>query len=112
MFPGFEEIMRQAQQMSRRMAQLKQELAGRTIKGTAGGGMVTATVNGTGQLLRVEIEPGVVDPQDVEMLQDLVVAAVNQALSAAREMVAEQTRALTGGMSIPGLENLLGGMDL
>ena len=110
MFPGFEEIMRQAQQMSQNMAQLKQKLASRTVEGTAGGGMVTVTVNGAGQLLRVVIEPDVVDPQDLEMLQDLVVAATNQALEAVREMVAEQTKALTGGVSIPGLENLLGGL--
>lgn len=109
MFPGLEELMRQAQQMGQRVSQLKQELAKRTVTGTAGGGMVTVTANGAGQLLEIRIEPDVVDPAELQMLQDLVVAAVNQALLAARQLVAEQTRALTGGLALPGLEDLLGG---
>jgi DNA-binding YbaB/EbfC family protein len=108
--PGIEELMRQAQQMSQRMAELKQELTKRRVTGTAGGGMVTATASGVGELLDVVIEPGVVDKEDVEMLQDLVVAAVNQALQAAKQLIAEETRGLTGGMPIPGMDSILGGL--
>jgi len=110
MFPGMEELMRQAQQMGQRVTQLKEELARRTVTGSAGGGMVTAIANGAMQILSVEIEPEVIDPAEAEMLTDLVVAAVNQALAAAREMIAEETRKLTGGMPIPGIETLLGGI--
>ncbi len=110
MFPGMEDLMRQAQQMGQRMNELKAELARRTVTGTAGGGMVTATANGAMQILSIEIEPEVIDPAEADMLKDLVVAAVNQALSAAREMAAEETRKVTGGMPMPpGLENLFGG---
>jgi len=109
MFPGMEELMRQAQQMGQRVSQMKQELARRVVTGTAGGGMVTVTANGAMQILSIEIESEVIDPAEADMLKDLVVAAVNQALTAARELVAEETRKLTGGMPIPGIENLLGG---
>ena len=111
MFPGMEELMRQAQQMGQRMNELKTELARRTVTGTAGGGMVTVTANGAMQILKVEIEPEVIDREEAEMLTDLIAAAVNQALSAAREMMAEETRKLTGGLPLPpGLDGLLGGM--
>ena len=109
MFPGMEDLMRQAQQMGQKMNALKQELARRTVTGTAGGGMVTVTANGAMQILSIEIESEVIDPAEADMLKDLVVAAVNQALAAARELVAEETRKLTGGLPIPGIENLLGG---
>jgi len=107
--PGFEDMMRQAQAFTQRLAQLKADLAREVVSASSGGGMVTAEVNGRGQLLKVTIEPQVADPQELEMLQDLVVAAVNQALQKAKELAAEKTRQLTGGLPIPGIEELFGG---
>lgn len=107
--PGIEDLMRQAQEFSHRLAQLKEDLAKRTVEGSAGGGMVRATCDGSGRIVNVAIEPAVLKDGDVEMLQDLVCAAVNQALEAAKQMAAEATRALTGGVAVPGLENLFGG---
>ena len=107
--PGFDDLMKQAQAFAQQMARMKEELARETVEGSAGGGMVTAVVNGRGAVLDVKIEPQVVDPDDIEMLQDLITAAVNQALQKARELSANKTRSLTGGMPIPGLENLFSG---
>jgi len=95
--------MKQAQQMQRRMAQLQEELASKQVEASAGGGMVTATVSGKQQLLNLKIDPAVVDPEDVEMLQDLVTAAVNEALKLSQQMAGEEMSKLTGGLSIPGL---------
>ena len=100
---GIGNIMKQAQQMQRRMAQLQEELANKQVEASAGGGMVTATVNGKQQLLGLKIDPAAVDPDDVEMLQDLVIAAVNEALKQSQQMASEEMSKLTGGMSIPGL---------
>jgi len=100
---GIGNIMKQAQQMQRRMAQLQEELANKQVEASAGGGMVTATVNGKQQLLGLKIDPAAVDPDDVEMLQDLVTAAVNEALKQSQQMASEEMSKLTGGMSIPGL---------
>lgn len=107
--PGFEDLIRQAQALGERLARMKEELAREVVQASVGGGMVVAEVNGRGQILKVTIEPQVVDPDDLEMLQDLVVAAVNQALLKARELAAEKTRQLTGGLPIPGLESLFTG---
>ncbi len=107
--PGFEDLIKQAQAFTQQLAHLKAELARETVAASAGGGMVTAQANGRGQLLKVTIEPQVADPGELEMLQDLVVAAVNQALQKAKELAAEKTRQLTGGIPIPGIEELLGG---
>lgn len=100
---GIGNIMKQAQQMQRRMAQLQEELASKQVEASAGGGMVTATVSGKQQLLNLKIDPAVVDPEDVEMLQDLVTAAVNEALKLSQQMAGEEMSKLTGGLSIPGL---------
>jgi DNA-binding YbaB/EbfC family protein len=100
---GIGNIMKQAQQMQRRMAQLQEELANKQVEASAGGGMVTATVNGKQQLLGLKIDPAAVDPDDVEMLQDLVTAAVNEALKQSQQLASEEMSKLTGGMSIPGL---------
>jgi DNA-binding YbaB/EbfC family protein len=100
---GIGNIMKQAQQMQRRMAQLQEELANKQVEASAGGGMVTATVNGKQQLLGLKIDPAAVDPDDVEMLQDLITAAVNEALKQSQQMASEEMSKLTGGMSIPGL---------
>jgi len=107
--PNMEDLLRQAQDFSGRLSQLKEELARRTVEGSAGGGMVKVTADGQGRIRRVQIEPAILNPPDPEMIEDLVCAATNQALQAARQMAAEASRALTGGMSIPGLEGLLGG---
>ena len=103
MVKGFGNIMKQAQQMQQKMARLQEELGDREVEATAGGGMVTARVNGRQQLLGVTIDPAAVDPEDVEMLQDLVVAAVNEALKKSQEMAQEEMGRITGGMNIPGL---------
>jgi len=97
------DLLKQAQKMQARMQKLQEELAGRTVEATAGGGMVTAVANGRGELVSVKVERDVVDPDDVEMLQDLILAACNEALRKAREMVQEEMSKLTGGLKIPGL---------
>lgn len=98
-------IMRQAQKMQEKMAQMQKELATKTCEASSGGGMVTATVNGAQELVSLKIDPSVVDPKDVEMLQDLVVAAVNEGLRRSKQMVADEMSKLTAGlgMNIPGL---------
>lgn len=100
---GMGNIMKQAQQMQQKMQKLQEEMGQRTVEASVGGGMVTVTVNGKSEILQVKIEPQVVDPEDVEMLEDLVVAGVNEALKKAHEMVSEEMGKLTGGLKIPGL---------
>jgi len=97
------DIMKQAQKMQAKMAEIQEELADRIVESTSGGGMVKVQVNGRQEVLSILIEPDVVDPEDVEMLQDLIVAAVNDALHKSQEMMAEEMKKLTGGMPIPGL---------
>jgi DNA-binding YbaB/EbfC family protein len=96
-------IMKQAQLMQKRMAQLQQELEERRIEASAGGGMVTAVVSGKQQLISLTIDPKAVDPEDVEMLQDLVVAAVSEALKQSQKISEEEMGKITGGLNIPGL---------
>jgi DNA-binding YbaB/EbfC family protein len=96
-------MMKQAQKLQAKMAELQAELGNRTVSAQAGGGMVEAVVNGRQELLSLRIEPEVVSPDDVEMLQDLILAAVNEALNRSREMMAQEMSKLTGGMQIPGL---------
>ncbi len=96
-------MMKQAQKLQAKMMQMQAELADKTVEATAGGGMVKVVANGKQQILSITIEKEVVDPDDVEMLQDLVTAAVNDALSKAQEMVSSQMSKITGGMNIPGL---------
>jgi len=100
---GMGNIMKQAQVMQKRMAQLQQELEERRIEASAGGGMVTAVVSGKQQLISLVIDPKAVDPNDVEMLQDLVVAAVSEALKQSQKLAQEEMGKITGGMNIPGL---------
>jgi nucleoid-associated protein EbfC len=96
-------MMKQAQKLQAKMIKLQEELGARTVEATAGGGMVKVVADGKQQVVSIEIEKEVVDPEDVEMLQDLVVAAVNEALAKSQEMVAGEMGKLTGGMNIPGL---------
>lgn len=102
---GIGNMMRQAQQMQTKMAQMQGELAKKTVEGSAGGGMVTCTVNGKQELLSLAIKPEVVDPEDVEMLQDLIVAAVGDAIKKSQEMAASEMQKIAGGLglNLPGL---------
>ena len=100
---GMGKMMKQAQQLQTKMMKMQEELAERTVEGTAGGGMIKAVANGKQQIVSITIEEEVVDPEDVEMLQDLVLAAVNDALNRSQEMVSGEMSKLTGGMNIPGL---------
>jgi len=100
---GMGNMMKQAQQLQSKMLRMQEELAERTVETTAGGGMVTVVANGRQQIISIKIEQEVVDPDDVEMLQDLIMAAVNDALAKSQEMVAAEMGKLTGGMNIPGL---------
>jgi hypothetical protein len=103
MTKGFGNLIRQAQQLQSKMMKVQEEMGGRTAEASAGGGMVVAVANGKQELVSIKIEKEVVNPEDVEMLQDLVVAAVNAALKSAQEMMAEEMKKLTGGMNIPGM---------
>jgi DNA-binding YbaB/EbfC family protein len=96
-------LAKMAQQMQAEMARVQRELESAQLEGSAGGGAVKAVVTGKQELLSVTIDPGVVDPADVEMLQDLVTAAVNDALRAARESAEQKMTAVTGGLRLPGL---------
>ncbi len=95
--------MRQAQQLQQRMAKLEQELETETVEASAGGGMVTVVVTGKLAVQSVTIDPEVVSPEDVDMLEDLVLAAVNEGLSKAQQLAAQKMSAITGGLNIPGL---------
>jgi nucleoid-associated protein EbfC len=96
-------MMKQAQKLQAKMMAMQEELGQRTVSAQAGGGMVEAMVNGRQELLSLRIDPEVVVAEDVEMLQDLILAAINEALNRAREMMAAEMAKLTGGMQIPGL---------
>jgi DNA-binding YbaB/EbfC family protein len=104
-----QQLMQMGQQLQSRISKLQENLDGQKIRAAAGGGMVSATVDGKGQLKGIEIDPSCVDPQDVEMLEDLVVAAVSQAQSRARDVYDEEMKKATGGLplQVPGLSGLL-----
>jgi DNA-binding YbaB/EbfC family protein len=103
MAKGMGNMMKQAQQMQRKMEEMQKELEGRVVEASAGGGMVTVRVNGKQQLLEITIEPDAVDPRDVDMLQDLIMVAVNEGMRKSQEMVQNEMGKLTGGLNIPGL---------
>lgn len=96
-------FLKQAQQMQKKMAETQENLKNRVVEGTAGGGMVSAMVNGHQEVLKLKIEQQVVDPDDVEMLQDLIMAAVNEALEQVRTTQMQQMAGVAGGLNIPGL---------
>lgn len=98
--PPMNNMMRQVQQMQEQMFAAQAALAEATVEGSAGGGMVTATVTGTGELVAITLAPEVVDPDDIEMLQDLVVAAVAEASRAAQELQSERMGGVTGGLDL------------
>ncbi len=101
----FGDIMKQAQKMQEQLAKVQEEAANKIVEASAGGGMVTVTANGRQEVLSVKIERDVVNPDDIEMLQDLIVVATNEALKKGRDMLADEMKAMTGGLglNIPGL---------
>lgn len=98
-----DKILKQAQKMQAQMMRIQEELAKEKVEGLAGGGMVKAVADGKGDLVSIQIDPEVINPDDAEMLEDLVVAAVNEALRASKELSNERMGALTGGMGLPGM---------
>ncbi len=96
-------MMKQAQKLQNKMLRMQEELAEKTVESTAGGGMIKVVANGQQRIISLKIEKEVVDPDDVEMLEDLVLAAVNEALQRAHDMVSEEMSKITGGMKIPGM---------
>ena len=105
-FPGgmnMNNLMKQAKKMQEQMMKVQQELEGKTVEASVGGGVVTVVANGKKEILEINIKPEVVDPDDVEMLQDLIIAAVNEATRKADEMIQNEMGKLTGGMGMPGL---------
>jgi nucleoid-associated protein EbfC len=101
--PDLGDIMRQAQKMKKDMARIQEELAERVVTGTSGGGMVTALVNGQQDVVKIELKPEVVDPDDVPMLEDLICAAVNDGMKKAKALAEKEIQKATGGMLPPGL---------
>ena len=105
--PNMGNIMKQAQKFQAKIAKLQDELGDRTVEASAGGGMITVVVNGRQEVLSINIEREVVDPEDVEMLQDLILAAVNDGLTKAKDMVSEEMGQLTKGLNIPNIPGLM-----
>ena len=105
MVKGLGNLMKQAQKFQEKLAQVQEELETIEVEGTSGGGMVTVVANGKQEIVQIKIDPEVVNPDDVEMLEDLILAAVNQARERAQELAEEKMRQAAGGM-LPGLEGL------
>lgn len=103
MVKGMGKLLKEAQKMQAKMAQVQEELASKTVEATAGGGMVKVEMNGAQELVSIKIEKEVVNPDDIEMLETLIQAAVNEAARKSREMMQEEISKITGGLSIPGL---------
>ena len=103
MTKGMGNMMKQAQKLQSKIFKLQEELADRTVETTVGGGMVKAVANGKQEILSIKIDPEVVDPGDVQMLEDLITAAVNDVLKKSQEMVSQEMTKLTGGFNIPGI---------
>lgn len=100
---GFNNLIKQVQKVQKQIEEVKEELDNREFEASAGGGAVIAKVNGKKQLLDIKIKPEVVDPDDVEMLQDLIIAAINEAANKAEETVTNEMAKITGGLQMPGL---------
>lgn len=100
---GFGNMMKEAQRLQQQMAALQEEVGKRKVEATAGGGMVTVEVNGKQEILSIKIDPEVINKDDAQMLEDLVLAACNEALRKSRELVQQELGKLTGGLKIPGL---------
>jgi len=104
--PSMGNLMRQAQQLQTKMAKLQEELGDKTVEASSGGGMVSVTVNGRQELLAIKIDKEVINPDDLDMLQDLILAAVNDGLSKAKNMVSEEMSRITGGLNLPPIPGL------
>ncbi|ATW26429.1 YbaB/EbfC family nucleoid-associated protein [Candidatus Formimonas warabiya] len=102
-FGNMQKMMKQVQKMQADMARLQEELAGRTVEASSGGGAVTIVANGKQEVVSIKIKQEAVDPDDVEMLEDMLLAAVNEAIRKSQEMVSGEMSKITGGMKIPGL---------
>jgi len=102
---NIQQIMKQAQKMQKKMEEIQAEVGKEVVEASAGGGMVTVKVNGNQELVEITIEKSVVDPEDVEMLQDLIIAAVNEGIKKSQELVKEKMSAITGGLglNLPGM---------
>ncbi len=100
---NIQKMLQQAQQMQTKLAATQAELANKTVEASAGGGKIVVTANGAGDVLSIKIDPSVVDPQDVEMLEDLVLVGVKQAIENGRALAADEMKKVTGGMNLPGL---------
>jgi len=105
--PNMGNLLKQAQQFQTKMAKLQEELAGRTVEASSGGGMVTVVANGRQEILPITIDPEVVDRDDIEMLQDLILAAVNDALGRAKSMVNDEMGKLTQGLNLPNIPGFM-----
>ena len=95
--------MKQAQEMQSKMQKKQEELKDKTVEASAGGGVVTVVVNGGQEVVEIDIDPEVLDPDDIEMLEDLVLAATNEAMNKAKDMMEQEMGQLTGGLNIPGM---------
>jgi len=96
-------MLKQAQEMHAKISKLQEEMAGKTVEASSGGGMVNVVINGKQEILSIRIDPEVVNREDIEMLQDLIAAAVNEAIRKSQEMMTEEMKRITGGLNIPGL---------
>lgn len=103
MTKGLGNLLKQAQQIHAKITQLQEEMAGKTVEASSGGGMVSIVMNGKQEVISVRIDPEVVSREDIEMLQDLIAAAVNEAVRKSQEMMAEEMKKITGGLTIPGI---------
>ncbi len=102
----FQNLIKQAQEFQKKMKKMQDELKGKIVEATSGGGMVTVTANGRQEILSIKIEPEVINPEDVEMLEDLILAAVNEAKRKSEELAQEEMKKITGGLNIPGLGDI------
>jgi hypothetical protein len=106
MNPQYQKMMKQVQEMQKKMAEAQEQLAGETVEASAGGGMVTVVMTGSLEVSEVRIKPEAVDPDDVEMLQDLVMAATNEALRSAQALASDRLGGATGGLDLPNIPGL------
>ena len=104
--PNMGNLLKQAQQFQNKMNKMQEELGNKTVEASSGGGMVTVVVTGQQEIVSIKIDPEVIDPEDVEMLQDLVMAAVNDGLNKAKNMANEEMGKLTGGLNLPNIPGL------
>jgi nucleoid-associated protein EbfC len=103
MTKGFGNLLKQAQQMHSKITELQEEMAGKTVEASSGGGMVNILMNGKQEVLSIRIDPEVVNREEIDMLQDLIAAAMNEAIRKSHEMMTEEMKKITGGLAIPGL---------